>query len=108
MTVLAWHYHDDLAPGPEANVTVALSNLPPDAQRLSVEEYRIDDDHANAFVLWQRMGSPPSPTADQKAALERAGHLAAPERSTLTSTNGSAELRVRLPRQAISLLVMGW
>ncbi|HET7624651.1 MAG TPA: beta-xylosidase, partial [Verrucomicrobiae bacterium] len=68
-----------------------------------------DHDHSNAYALWQKMGSPQKPDAEQYAQLERAGHLAeihAPE--LVRSQSGEVSVNFKLPRQAVSLLVIEW
>ena len=55
------------------------------------------------------MGSPQKPTAEQYAELERAGQLAeltdvAPPKVD----NGPTTIRLALPRQAVSLIVLEW
>jgi xylan 1,4-beta-xylosidase len=105
--VLAWHYHDDDVPGPEAEVELALSGLPLASGDAKVEHFRIDAGHSNSYAAWQRMGSPARPGREEHALLEKAGRLArlrAPE--TLRVEGGKAALRFRLPRQAVSLLVV--
>ena len=74
-----------------------------------MQHYRIDENHSNAFAAWKRMGSPQSPTAEQYAQLEKAGHLAALEEAkTERIANGEAVLKFKLPRQAVSLLQVSW
>ena len=105
VTVMLWHYHDDDVPGPDAAVSVELSNLP--TGPLQVVEYRIDGEHSNAFTAWKKMGSPQPPTAAQQAELEAAGKLARTGPPTpLEAKGGKATIKLTLPRQAVSLLVV--
>jgi xylan 1,4-beta-xylosidase len=109
MTVILWHYHDDDLPGPAAAVEVAVANLPPGAAGPTLRQYRIDHDHSNSFTAWQKMGSPQKPTAEQYAQLERAGQLAeVTDGATLTTETRGPVIRLSLPRQAVSLLVIEW
>ena len=74
-----------------------------------LEHYRIDREHSNAFEAWKRMGSPQRPTPEQYAALERSSELAllgSPR--WLHPEGGKLTLRLNLPRQAVSLLVLDW
>jgi xylan 1,4-beta-xylosidase len=109
LCVLIWHYHDDDVTGPDAAVQLELAGLPGKAVALRVQHFRIDRDHSNAYTAWQRMGKPAGPTAEQYAALEKAGQLTllAP-RSTQKVDQGRVMLRFPLPRQAVSLLVLDW
>ena len=109
LCVLVWHYHDDDVPGPDADIQLSLPGLPIRADTVRLRQYRIDVDHSNAFTAWQRMGSPQQPTAKQYAELEKAGQLtlfAAPE--TVRVNDATVTLHVKLPRQAVSLLVLEW
>jgi xylan 1,4-beta-xylosidase len=72
-------------------------------------EFRIDNNHSNSFVAWQRIGSPPAPTAAEYAELEKAGQLARiGTAKNITVTNGRANVSVSLPRQAVSLIEIDW
>jgi xylan 1,4-beta-xylosidase len=105
---LVWHHHDDDLPGPPAEVELSLSGLPAGDRPVLLEHFRIDRDHSNAFEAWKRMGSPQSPTAEQYAELERASDLALlGSPSWVRPEGGKLSLRFRLPRQAVSLLVLG-
>jgi xylan 1,4-beta-xylosidase len=104
--VFVWHYHDDDLPGPAAEVELALNGLPwPDGEA-RLQHFRIDAGHSNAFAEWQRIGSPPQPSPEQYAQLEKAGQLTslgAPQ--TVRFESGGTTVRFKLPRQAVSLLV---
>ena len=105
---MLWHYHDDDVPGPAAEIQLSISGLGPDGNG-TLEHFRIDEDHSNAFVAWKRMGSPQEPTPEQYAQLEKAGQLTRlghPE--TLRIENGHTTIRLILPRQAVSLLKLTW
>lgn len=109
LCVMVWHYHDDDMPGPEADVELMLDGLPTEVSGGRLEHFRVDQDHSNAYTLWQRMGSPQNPTAQQYAELEKAGQLAllAPA-ETVQVQGGRVLLNFPLQRQAVSLLVLRW
>jgi xylan 1,4-beta-xylosidase len=105
--VLVWHHHDDDVPGPDANVELSLSGLPGGGGPVLLEHFRIDREHSNAFEAWKRMGSPQTPTPEQRADLERSSNLAlltSPE--WVRPEGGALTLRFSLPRQSVSLLVL--
>jgi xylan 1,4-beta-xylosidase len=105
--VMVWHYHDDDLPGPAAEIELQLSDLPAKSGRATVEHFTIDADRSNAYSAWQKMGSPQKPTPEQYDELERAGQLAAgPEIAPVAITDGAATIRLTLPRQAVSLLII--
>lgn len=104
LSVLVWHYHDDDLPGPDAQVTLTLNNLPTANGEARMTQYRIDADHSNSYQAWKRMGSPSPLSPQQFSELEKAGQLAtvgSPEK--LRIENGAAEIKLTLPRQAVAL-----
>jgi xylan 1,4-beta-xylosidase len=109
LCVMAWHYHDEDASGPDAEVRLELGGLPVETGSARLTHLRIDAEHSNAFTEWQRLGSPAQPSEAQYTQLERAGHLTAlggPETAQIADHRATA--RFRLPRQAVSLLVLEW
>lgn len=109
LCVMAWHYHDDDLPGPDAAVDLTVGGLPPMTGKATVRHYRIDAGDSNAFTAWQRMGSPPQPTAQQYEQLKKAGQLALLGTPTAVGfENDTARVKINLPRQAVSLLEIEW
>jgi len=106
---MVWHYHDDDAAGPDAQVAMTLDGLPQNISKARLQHFRIDTDHSNAFTVWKKMGSPLNPTAEQFAQLEKAGQLAELETpKTVTVEKGAVQVHMDLPRQAVSLLVFDY
>jgi xylan 1,4-beta-xylosidase len=106
LCVLIWHYHDDDVAGPDAAVALTLEGIGFD--KATLQHFRIDQEHSNAFTAWKKMGSPQQPTGEQYAQLEKAGQLAALEPGTAQIENGRMNVTFALPRQAVSLLVFSW
>jgi len=109
LAVLVWHYHDDDVPGPDAAVDLQLRGLPTGISQAILTHYRIDRAHSNAYQMWLDAGSPLPLSPDQYSQLEQAGHLAelAPPQN-LDITDGTADVKMQLPRQGVSLLVLTW
>jgi xylan 1,4-beta-xylosidase len=106
LSILLWHYHDDDVPGPDAAVTLSIAGIAAQGQP-RIQQYMIDQAHSNSFTAWQKMGAPKQPTAEQYAELEKAGRLQAVEFGERTNVaSGILTLHVKLPRQAVSLLVV--
>ncbi|MDE3194833.1 MAG: beta-xylosidase, partial [Acidobacteriota bacterium] len=106
LTVLVWNYQDNDVNGPAAPVTLKASGLP---ARVLIREYRIDADRSNAYTAWKKQGSPQKPTAEQYAALEAAGQLqliGSPH--WIATQSGTADVKLDLPLQALSLLELTW
>jgi xylan 1,4-beta-xylosidase len=107
LCVMVWYYHDDDLPGPLADVELSLTGLSFANGEVPLRQFQIDNDHSNSFTAWRKMGSPEKPTAAEYAALEKAGQLAAVEGTKpLQVTDGKATVKISLPRQAVSLIVL--
>jgi len=107
--ILVWHYHDDDVAGPPADVKLEISGLPTKTGTARLEHFRIDEGHSNSFAVWNQLGSPQQPTAQQYSQLEKAAKLATLTEPSITPIeNGEAKLQFQLPRQAVSLLVLDW
>jgi xylan 1,4-beta-xylosidase len=105
--VLIWHFHDEDVSGPAAEIALSFNQLPENDEPFLMQHFRIDTNHSNAFETWKRLGSPARPTPEQYSELERSSHLAllgSPE--WLRAANGELTIRVNLPRQAVSLVVL--
>lgn len=107
--VLLWNYHDDDLPAPDADINLALAHLPQAATKVLIEHYRIDRTHSNSFTAWQQMGSPQLPSDEQYKELEQAGQLqllGSP--SWMSVRDGALNLKIALPRPALSLIRVTW
>ena len=107
--VMVWNYQDEDVHGPAAAVSLNVTGLPPNAKRVLLRHYRIDQNHSNSYTAWQTMGSPQQPTPGQYSKLEKAGQLqllGSPH--WIDESNGSATLKFSLPLQAISLVELSW
>ncbi|MBI3696632.1 MAG: beta-xylosidase, partial [Acidobacteria bacterium] len=106
IAVLAWNYHDDEAPAPDATVHLVVEGTP---ARVLLRHYRIDQRHSNAYTVWNEMGSPQAPSAEQYARLKQAGELqllASPQ--WLRAEGGKVEIPFSLPRHAVALVELSW
>jgi xylan 1,4-beta-xylosidase len=109
LAVMVWHYYDDDLPGPAADVDLTLDGLPVQSGSATLTQYLIDADHSNSYEAWKRMGSPLQPTPEQYAQLEKAGKLAqAGEPGKIQIENGKTNVKLKLARQAVSLIVLTW
>ncbi len=90
-------------------VRVAIGGIPPGANRVLMEEFRIDQQHSNAFEAWKQMGSPAEPNAEQYARLRAAGQLQL-EGSPLwvKVAEGRVQANIDLPRESVDLLRVSW
>ncbi|HLW98192.1 MAG TPA: hypothetical protein VKR82_06065 [Candidatus Acidoferrales bacterium] len=107
--ILTWNYHDDQLAVAPAMIDLTVTGLPSDASQASLEHFRIDSNHSNAFTAWKDMGSPQSPSAHQYEMLESAGQLqllSSP--SWLQIEKGATHLQFTLQREGLSLIRIAW
>lgn len=106
-TVMLWNYHDDDLPGRAGQLNLALRGLP--GKGYIITQYTVDQQHSNAYEVWKQMGSPPQPTAEQVARLEKAGQLEQTSRQTVVAVReGVLQLPVTLQRQGVTMLKVEW
>ncbi len=107
--VLVWDYHDVAEGGEGADVSVRVKGLPVGVKRALVERYRLDGTHSNAYTAWKAMGSPQTPSAEQIAALKRAGGLElAGSPVWMDVEAGSLRVETRLERESLELVRVSW
>jgi xylan 1,4-beta-xylosidase len=107
VAVMVWNYHDDDLVDAAAPVALTIAGIP--AASAVLRHYRIDQEHSNSYSAWQRMGSPANPSPAQVRELQQASELAmlAPP-STVKISGNSTTIRMQLPRQAVSLVVLSY
>ncbi|QYF91718.1 hypothetical protein KY495_12990 [Massilia sp. PAMC28688] len=105
VAVMLWNYHDDDIIDAGSEVALEIGAIP--AGQVKMRHYRIDQETSNSYTAWKRMGSPANPTPDQIRALQQASELAQlGGQETIKVQNGKALIKMRLPRQAVSLLTI--
>ncbi|MDQ2711752.1 MAG: beta-xylosidase, partial [Acidobacteriota bacterium] len=89
------------------NIRLMVDDLP--VPKIMVHQYLMDAEHSNSYSAWQKMGSPQPPDSQQKQTLEQAARLEEIANSkSLSTKNGTAEIRFRLARQGVTLLKITW
>jgi xylan 1,4-beta-xylosidase len=106
---LAWHYHDDDVPGPDATISLALNGLPLRNGEATLTQYRVDANHSNSYEAWKRLGSPDPIPPELYAQLEKAGKLAqVGAAGKIQIKDGKADINFNLPRQGVALFAVEW
>jgi xylan 1,4-beta-xylosidase len=109
ITVIVWNYHDDEVPGPAADVALNIAGVPADVTKLKMTEWRVDETHSNAHTAWVKMDSPKAPTPEQRAQLEAASELAKVQEGVqVPAAEGKVNVKLSLPREALSLVELSW
>jgi xylan 1,4-beta-xylosidase len=103
VNVLLWNYHDaDVAAAPAA-IHLRIDGLR--GSVVTASEFRVDETHSNAYRVWQQMGSPAHPTAEQMQQLEQAGKLEQTASDhEVVLRGGKADIDLNLPRQGVVLV----
>lgn len=109
LCLLVWNYNDDASEAAGREIQMIIEGLPQDIQKASLEHWRVDEHHSNAYNIWQSMGRPQTPSADQYRILQAAGQLQLLESPRWTAVrNGTMELRFSEPPQGLSLVELSW
>jgi xylan 1,4-beta-xylosidase len=107
IAVMVWNYHDDDVIDAGAPVELQIAGIP--AKQARLRHFRVDNDTSNSYSAWKRMGSPARPSAAQIAELQQASELAQlGQPAPLATPDGKATVKMQLPRQAVSLLVIDY
>jgi xylan 1,4-beta-xylosidase len=104
--IMVWNYHDDDIPGAAEAIEINIDGLA--ATKITVTEYRIDNEHSNSYELWKKMGSPQNPNKEQIAELEKAGQLQMMGKPKKLQVKNNMLLQIQLPQQGVSLLKLDW
>jgi xylan 1,4-beta-xylosidase len=101
--VLLWNYHDADVTAPPAEIHLIVDGL--HGKIVAATEFRMDATHSNAYRVWQQMGSPAHPSAEQLPQLEKAGAL---EQSVadhaVPVSAGAVGIDLEIPRQGVVLV----
>jgi xylan 1,4-beta-xylosidase len=101
--VLVWNYHDADVAVPDAQVRLEIDGL--QGRSVLESEFRMDTTHSNAYRVWQQMGSPLQPYAEQLNQLQNAGQLEETVRDkSVAAIDGKAAIELSLPRQGVAVV----
>jgi len=108
VTVVVTHYRPDRIDNAGEACPVKLkiaSPWPPDA-KVTLNHWRIDSDHSNAYSAFKALGSPEHPTPEQLAAVKKRMGLELLEPARQMTSAGGSGLTFELPCNAVSLIEM--
>jgi xylan 1,4-beta-xylosidase len=101
--VLLWNYHDADVPALAASIHLNVDGLR--GKTAEAAEFRMDEQDSNAYRIWQQMGSPAHPSAEQTGLLEKAGQLAQSQPDhPIPIRDGKSAIDLELPRQGVVLI----
>lgn len=107
IAVMVWNYHDDDVIDAGSPVELRIAGIP--ARQVRLSHFRVDNDTSNSYSAWKRMGAPANPTTAQIAELRKASELAqVGATSTVKTRDGKALVKMQLPRQAVSLVILSY
>jgi xylan 1,4-beta-xylosidase len=105
--IMIWNYHDEDKQGAAELIKININGVP--AQKVTVTEFRIDNEHSNSYEVWKKMGSPKDPSVAQINELEKAGQLKTMSKpGKVNVAGGKVEVAIALPRQGVSLVKLDW
>jgi xylan 1,4-beta-xylosidase len=100
IVLAVWNYAPPGDTGAAKTISLRFKNISAKQALIS----RVDHEHGDVRVAYQKMGSPRYPTPAQIQELQRAAQLPAPELQEVT--NG--ELMVTLPPQGLAVIELHW
>jgi xylan 1,4-beta-xylosidase len=105
LAILIYNHHDDWDRRADYPVSLEIANLP--HGQVTIQHYRIDQAHSNAYTEWMRQDQPMYPTPEQRRAIKARENL---EKYATDQTIAVVDNRLRLdfdlPVHAISLLLI--
>jgi len=105
VAVLLYHSRDRITSSGCEWVELALQNLPSD--NLMLVHYRIDEDGGDPFRVWEEMGAPPRPNAEQYAAMRAVQEIDVFDGPReVRVPDGRLELEFDLPLPSVSLILL--
>ena len=105
IAVLVYNSRDTIMSSGMTPVTLRLADVP-FAEGMLVH-YRIDAEHSDPFSVWERMGAPNFPTAEQYAKMREAQDIAMLEAPReVAIEDGALTLSFDLPLPGVSLVIV--
>lgn len=105
---MLWNFSTPDAPGsPWKDVTVSFKNLP--LKKYKVTAYMVDNDHGNAYKVWEDMGRPEVISYSQAKAINEKAGLApsGADRPMIETPNGSYGITLDvMPRNSIYFVTL--
>jgi len=96
LAIAVWNYDPPGKGGPAKTVTLRFKG----ASYASASIWRVDPAHGDVHALYEKMGSPSSPTQAQIAQLKQSAELPAPESQAISDGN----LTITLPAYGLALV----
>ncbi|MGW7685591.1 GH39 family glycosyl hydrolase [Kribbella sp. NPDC054772] len=106
VAILVWRHTDDQYAADTATTRVDLEIEGLEQGRWTVEHFRIDHAHSNSHTIWQGLGAPQDPTAEQLAEITARQGLERLCDDTPVDVNSGYCLPLDLPLPALSLVVL--
>jgi xylan 1,4-beta-xylosidase len=109
MAVLLYNYYKDFTSAGGENVAnLTINRMPFGNGQLTIRHFRVDTTHSNPYSVWLKQGKPNTPTAAQLDSLRAAQNLAEIEPASQINFTGAAFTKtIALPKQSVSLLIIG-
>jgi xylan 1,4-beta-xylosidase len=104
VTLLLWHHADRWRATGSTRVRVNVAGLPWTTGRAAISEWRIDDDHSNAYTEWQRLGRPEDPTTSQLEQLRARMGLESTGTRVIDAADNAAVVEIEVPLHACVLI----
>lgn len=103
--IVVYSHCNDIDKKEEAEIVLSVSGIR--AEKVSLEHYRIDAEHSNAYAEWVRQGQPLFPEGEQYRAIKkRDGLEKLAEDAVLDVKDMGVQIRFTMPAHGVSYLVI--
>lgn len=103
--IVIYSHNNDRDKVEDQEVTVTVDGLA--AENVTVQHYRIDNEHSNPYAEWVRQGKPFYPQGEQYAAIKaRDGLEKFCEDAQAAVADGKVELKFAMPAHGVSFIVI--
>lgn len=107
LAILIYNHHDDWDKAEACAIHLQIEHPPFGGGQVTMQHYRIDEYHSNAYTEWVRQGRPMYPTEAQREAIKaREGLEPLRTPQSFTVTDKVLTLDFTLPVHAVSLIVI--
>jgi xylan 1,4-beta-xylosidase len=106
LTIVVVNHQHDRIQNDGASYPVALQLTPPwgSEGKVELKHWRIDEEHSNAYSAFKKIGSPPSPTPQEKDAVRGKMDLELLEAPRTLPAGALQNIEFQLPCNAVSLI----
>ncbi|NIR48063.1 hypothetical protein GWO43_06435, partial [candidate division KSB1 bacterium] len=102
--ILLWNFDENVNRGDVDTIQLEIKNIPIDSEKVLIERFQIDAQHSNAYSVWQDVGAPQDPSAEQLRRIKEKQDLEKVESTENKIEMGNVSYSFNLPLPAACLI----